>query len=326
MKELFYKTDPEAAPSNTDVSALFYGEKPEEAPKDAPKFHSETDAVYTHFGLAEGTKAHVGADKQNLTMARGIVPDSVMFDGQEIAAGKNTLTDKYLQKNMDKLDYTTAMKKVGGKVFKGADYDSEEMWGKAVLNEYVDMVKKEYPSLKDGNAVSSLVSFMWNTSASTGTLGWSGTRNTVSELLKAPNKRNPQKLFDIAKHSFVNGEPSIGLLKRRVADLNIAIDNEIEGNFVTMAKAEDGSTDMMVFDSAQNMLWKSNSKKPFPYNKTKTIDVFQDREVAPMTASKPEQSPEGQVVGRKLESGLYEDDQSGKQYLVRPDGSVEELG
>ena len=295
-----------------------------EGPKEAPKFHPETDSVFTHFNLIEGTESHVGLDKENLTLARGIVPDSVMFDGKEIMAGKNNLTDKYLSKNRDKLDWSTATKTVFGKTFVGADYESEDVWGKAILNEYVGQVKKVYPDLQDKGAVSSLVSFMWNTSSDTSTLGWSGTRNTVAELRKAPADRDTQKLFDIAKHSFAGGQPSIGLLKRRVGDLNGALKKEQQGRYVTMAPSESGGTLSYIFDNGGQLLYRNESKKPFPYSGARSFDVQADREINPMLEEN-KVNPEN-VTGKKLEPGLYEDSDSGDQWIVHPDGRIQRFG
>ena len=231
-----------------------------------------------HLETVEGTKPHVGSDSQNITMPNGIVPDEVQVGNKVVKKGENTLTDEVVKQGIKP---ETAVKTVAGEKIEAKNFDNPQEFTLAVTQKYYDTTAKLLPQLKDPKAIEAMTSFVMNTSSDGKTLKWSGARETIAELAKPASDRNLSKLWGIVKHSYTDGKPSIGLMKRRVIDLNLALPENQQGTFVSMTKdPETGKAMFGVFDEQKNLLWGNLGTKTYPYSKnTRTWNVKTDREV-----------------------------------------------
>ena len=216
--------------------------EPETAAETATSSYSATtDAVYTDFydNNEEGDAAHVGLDSQNLTLPAGIVADGgVTYDGKEVKAGKNTV--KASAFDASKVDMSKAYKKVGGKTYKRADYDSDESWSKAVIEAFKDVVKSgagdSWDNLDDGTK-QAITKLAWNNGE-----GWAN-YNTSKALSKELAKETKDKAIvaaGILNYSTVaGGGASIGVSKARANAWNKMAD---EHGFAEITKIEADNT------------------------------------------------------------------------------------
>jgi len=216
--------------------------RPETAVETATSSYSATtDAVYTDFydNNEEGDAAHVGLDSQNLTLPAGIVADGgVTYDGKEVKAGKNTV--KASAFDASKVDMSKAYKKVGGKTYKRADYDSDESWSKAVIEAFKDVVKSgagdSWDNLDDGTK-QAITKLAWNNGE-----GWAS-YNTSKALSKELAKETKDKAIvaaGILNYSTVaGGGASIGVSKARANAWNKMAD---EHGFAEITKIEADNT------------------------------------------------------------------------------------
>jgi GH24 family phage-related lysozyme (muramidase) len=197
--------------------------------KDAnPTYAKVTDTLHTHFlsKEIEGPDAHVGADNTNLTLPAGIVADSVMVNGKKVTAGSlpkdKAQADAWFKANKDKIDLMTAVKKVDGKTFKAEDYTTYEEFTKDVLDAFAVSAKKKLPKGLDDKYLAAFASSAWN--GGTDALTWSGFKTTAEELKKAT--WDMSNVVAMGKHSYTTGKPSVGLLKRRMQDLNLVLPDD----------------------------------------------------------------------------------------------------
>lgn len=194
--------------------------------KDAtPTYPKVTNSLHSHFLSAdiEGPDAHVGADNTNLTLPAGIVADSVVVNGKTVKAGSlpkdKAKADAWFKANKDKIDLMTAVKTVDGKTFKAEDYTTYEEFTKDVLDAFAVGAKKKLPKGLDDKYLAAFASSAWN--GGTDALTWSGFQTTANELKKST--WDMKNIVDMGKHSYTGGKPSVGLLKRRMQDLNLVL-------------------------------------------------------------------------------------------------------
>jgi len=239
-----------------------------EAPMEDPDLVGDRiEKVRGYFGRIEGTRPHVGADANNLTLPFGIVPDSVMVNGVEVVAGKNSLSNDVLKTNPDQVQLMTATKKVGDTVYKASDYNNYIEFSDAVLGAFEKEMVAVMPDLPEA-ALPTMLSSMWNVGTNSGMQNWSGFKDTVAELKKAEGSRDMHSLVAMGKHSFTGGRPSVGLLKRRMEDLNLSLPPEEQIAKVSQATVN-GKPVMKVYDRDGNVI------RTFKFNK-KSINSDQE--------------------------------------------------
>lgn len=197
--------------------------------KDAnPTYVDVTNSLHNHFLRSdiEGPDAHVGADNTNLTLPAGIVADSVMVNGKTVKAGSLPKTkaqaDAWFKANKDKIDLMTAVKTVDGTTYKAEDYTTYEEFTKDVLDAFAVGAKKKLPKGLDDKYLAAFASSAWN--GGTDSLTWSGFKTTAEELKKTT--WDMSNVVAMGKHSFTGGSPSVGLLKRRMQDLNLVLPDD----------------------------------------------------------------------------------------------------
>lgn len=193
-----------------------------------PTYAKVTNSLHTHFLRTdiEGPDAHVGADNTNLTLPAGIVADSVVVDGKTVKAGSlpksKAQADAWFKANKDKIDLMTAVKTVGGKTYKAEDYTTYEEFTKDVLDAFAVGAKKKLPKGLDDKYLAAFASSAWNGGVES--LTWSGFKTTAEELKKST--WDMSNVVAMGKHSYTGGKPSVGLLKRRMQDLNLVLPDD----------------------------------------------------------------------------------------------------
>ena len=168
------------------------------------------------FEGIEGSSAHVGQDKTNLTLAYGIVADKVMYNGKMVTPDKFTEGDNF---DPSKVDMSTAVKDG----IRRADFNSDKEWTNAVMNNFIEKKAKDYVDTSKPIGYNKFVmSTIWNT-GSDKALTWSGFSATLSELGKPHQDRDYSILAQAAKHAYTGGQLSAGLAARRLRDVNMAL-------------------------------------------------------------------------------------------------------
>ena len=325
-------------------STVPQGFKPVEAPQ-APALTEDPDVVgdriekvRNYFGRIEGTRPHVGADAQNLTLPFGIVPDSVMVNGQEVRAGANTLGNDVLEANPDQVELMTATKKVGNTVYKASDYNSYMEFSDAVLSAFEQELVAQMPDLPE-DALPTMLSSMWNVGVNSGMQNWSGFKATVAELRKPEGSRDMSALVSMGKHAYTGGRPSVGLLKRRMEDLNLSLPPSEQ-----IAKVDqrtiNGKPVMRVFDRDGNVIRVFDQFNKASINRDQVIDLEIDDlptvedtpkggrgsegDMQEPVQEEVQQEPKPEPQQQKLDDGFYEMDdgttvrvESGRMYDVK---------
>jgi len=213
-----------------------------------------TDLVYNDFveGKQEGDEAHVGQDNKNITLAGGVVPDGLKYDGKDFEQDKSPVVgfDK------TKLDTSGAYKKVGTVTVKRSDFDSDKAFAKGVIAEFAKQAETaagtNWSDMSEGSK-KAVVKIGWNKGA-----GWY-TGNTAKSVYKelAKDKPNPDNLYSkiLAGSTVKGGGASIGIAKARANAWNETI-SATGGKEITRIDADNSGTNtaFKYYDKDGNLL------------------------------------------------------------------------
>lgn len=199
-----------------------------------------TDLIYSDFvdSKQEGDEAHVGQDSKNITLAGGVVPDGLVYDGKAHTQDKTEITNF----DKSKLDTSGAYKKVGNKTIRRSDYDSDKAFAKGVIGEFTDKAKSaagtSWDSMSDGSK-KAVVKIGWN--KGTGWYTGSSAKAIYAELAK--DNPSPTNLYSkvLAGSTVKDGGASIGIAKARANAWNETI-SATGGSEITKIVANNSGT------------------------------------------------------------------------------------
>jgi len=235
---------------------------PPEEEETTETYSTTVESLYTDFteGEQEGTEAHIGQDKQNITLPAGIVADGLKYDGKTVNQGSNTI--KASAFDITKLDTSGAYKEVNGVKIKRSDYASDVEFSKAVLKGFEDVAKDkagtDWDSMSDA-AKKSMLKVGWN--KGTGWLKGATAGSAYKELAKdSPSATTlyPKILTGSTlapkKDGTVQGA-SIGIAKARADAMN-ALKDVLGVNEITKVVADNSGTNtaFKYYDSAGTLV------------------------------------------------------------------------
>ena len=213
-----------------------------------------TDLVYNDFvkGKQEGDEAHVGQDNKNITLAGGVVPDGLKYNGKDFTQGSSVVTgfDK------TKLDTSGAYKKVGTVTVKRSDFDSDKAFAKGVIKEFANQAEAaagtNWSSLSEGSK-KAVIKIGWNKGA-----GWysgESAKAIYEELAK--DQPNPDNIYSkiLVGSTVKGGGASIGISKARANAWNETI-SATGGKEITRIDADNSgkNTAFKYYDKDGNLL------------------------------------------------------------------------
>lgn len=213
-----------------------------------------TDLIYNDFveGKQEGDEAHVGQDNKNITLAGGVVPDGLKYNGKDFEQDKSPVVgfDK------TKLDTSGAYKKVGTVTVRRSDFDSDKAFAKGVIEEFTKQAKTaagtNWPNMSEGSK-KAVVKIGWNKGA-----GWytgKSAKAIYAELAK--DEPDPENLYSkvLVGSTVKGGGASIGIAKARANAWNETI-SATGGKEITRIDADNSGTNtaFKYYDKDGNLL------------------------------------------------------------------------
>ena len=244
-------------------------------------YSTTVESLYTDFteGEQEGTEAHIGQDKQNITLPAGIVADGLKYDGKTVNQGSNTI--KASAFDITKLDTSGAYKEVNGVKIKRSDYASDVEFSKAVLKGFEDVAKDkagtDWDSMSDA-AKKSMLKVGWN--KGTGWLKGATAGSAYKELAKdSPSATTlyPKILTGSTlapkKDGTVQGA-SIGIAKARADAMN-ALKDVLGVNEITKVVADNSGTNtaFKYYDSAGTLVHTEQTDRASSLYANKAVKV-----------------------------------------------------
>jgi hypothetical protein len=213
-----------------------------------------TDLVYDDFvgDKQEGDEAHVGQDNKNITLAGGVVPDGLKYDGKDFAQGSAEVVgfDK------TKLDTSNAYKKVGSVTVKRSDFDSDKAFAKGVIEEFKKQAEKaagdSWSKMSEGSK-KAVVKIGWN--KGTGWYTGESAKAIYTELAKEePNATNLYSKI-LTGSTVKGGGASIGIAKARANAWNETI-SATGGKEIVKIEADNTGTNtaFKYYDKDGNLL------------------------------------------------------------------------
>lgn len=232
----------------------------EETPEETSSFSSVTNNLYDAFtvGGQEGTEAHVGLDSQNITLPAGIVADGLVYNGQTINAGQNTIPASSF--NLSLLDTSGAYKTIGtgdnAVTIRRSDYNSDQDFSRAVIAEFENRARTaagdNWSNIPQA-AQEALVKVGWNL----GEDWYSGSsaRTLYNELSSATPNINRINSSILRASTVLGGGASIGIAKAR-ADAYNAAREVFNGAEITRVDADNTGTNtaFKYYDAAGNLV------------------------------------------------------------------------
>jgi hypothetical protein len=228
-----------------------------------------TDLVYNDFveGKQEGDEAHVGQDNKNITLAGGVVPDGLKYNGKDFTQGSSVVTgfDK------TKLDTSGAYKKVGAVTVKRSDFDSDKAFAKGVIKEFANQAETaagdNWSSMSEGSK-KAVIKIGWNKGA-----GWySGKSAKAIYAELAKDEPNPENLYSkiLVGSTVKGGGASIGIAKARANAWNETI-SATGGKEITRIDADNSgkNTAFKYYDKDGNLLHTEQT--------TRASDIYENR-------------------------------------------------
>ena len=213
-----------------------------------------TDLVYSDFveSKQEGDEAHVGQDNKNITLAGGVVPDGLKYNGKDFTQGASVVTgfDK------GKLDTSGAYKTVGSTTVKRSDFDSDKAFAKGVIEEFANQAEAaagdSWSSMSEGSK-KAVVKIGWNKGA-----GWySGKSAKAIYAELAKDEPNPENLYSkiLVGSTVLGGGASIGIAKARANAWNETT-SATGGKEITRIDADNSGTNtkFKYYDKDGNLL------------------------------------------------------------------------
>lgn len=235
-------------------------EAPVEVATEESTFSSVTNNLYEAFtvGGQEGTEAHVGLDSQNITLPAGIVADGLVYNGQTINAGQNTIPASSFDLSL--LDTSGAYKTIGtgnnAVTIRRSDYNSDQDFSRAVIAEFENRARTAAGDNWDNipqDAQEALVKVGWNL----GTGWYSGSSaNTLYDELSSDTPDINRINSSILRASTVRGGgASIGIAKARADAYNAARD-AFNGAEITRIEADNTGTNtaFRYYDAEGNLV------------------------------------------------------------------------
>lgn len=213
-----------------------------------------TDLVYDDFvgDKQEGDEAHVGQDNKNITLAGGVVPDGLKYDGKDFTQGSAEVVgfDK------TKLDTSNAYKKVGSVTVKRSDFDSDKAFAKGVIEEFKKQAEKaagdSWSKMSEGSK-KAVVKIGWN--KGTGWYTGESAKAIYTELAKEePNATNLYSKI-LTGSTVKGGGASIGIAKARANAWNETI-SATGGKEIVKIEADNTGTNtaFKYYDKDGNLL------------------------------------------------------------------------
>ena len=254
---------------------------PPEEEETTETYSTTVESLYTDFteGEQEGTEAHIGQDKQNITLPAGIVADGLKYDGKTVNQGSNTI--KASAFDITKLDTSGAYKEVNGVKIKRSDYASDVEFSKAVLKGFEDVAKDkagtDWDSMSDA-AKKSMLKVGWN--KGTGWLKGATAGSAYKELAKdSPSATTlyPKILTGSTlapkKDGTVQGA-SIGIAKARADAMN-ALKDVLGVNEITKVVADNSGTNtaFKYYDSAGTLVHTEQTDRASSLYANKAVKV-----------------------------------------------------
>ena len=280
------ETEEETTPVATQGAGLMSpmfdtkGETPEEATTTST-YSTAVEDLYTDFteGNQEGTEAHIGQDKQNITLPAGIVADGLKYDGKSVTQGANTIKAADFDKT--KLDTSGAYKEVDGVKIKRSDYTSDVEFSKAVLEGFEDVAKTKAGTDWDSMpsvAKKAMLKVGWNKGP-----GWLK-GSTAGAAYKELAKDNPSasalypkiltgSTLAPKKDGTIQGA-SIGIAKARADAMN-ALKDVLKVNEITKVVADNSGTNtaFKYYDSAGTLVHTEQTDRASSLYANKAVEV-----------------------------------------------------
>ena len=213
-----------------------------------------TDLVYDDFvgDKQEGDEAHVGQDNKNITLAGGVVPDGLKYDGKDFTQG----AAKVEGFDKTKLDTSGAYKKVGNVTVKRSDFDSDKAFAKGVIEEFKNQAKtaagNSWDKMSEGSK-KAIVKIGWN--KGTGWYTGESAKAIYKELAKEePNATNLYSKI-LTGSTVKDGGASIGIAKARANAWNETI-SATGGKEIVKIEADNSGTNtaFKYYDKDGNLL------------------------------------------------------------------------
>ena len=213
-----------------------------------------TDLVYDDFvgNKQEGDEAHVGQDNKNITLAGGVVPDGLKYDGKDFTQG----AAKVVGFDKTKLDTSGAYKKVGNVTVKRSDFDSDKAFAKGVIEEFKNQAKtaagNSWDKMSEGSK-KAVVKIGWN--KGTGWYTGKSAKAIYKELAKEePNATNLYSKI-LTGSTVKDGGASIGIAKARANAWNETI-SATGGKEIVKIDADNSGTNtaFKYYDTDGNLL------------------------------------------------------------------------
>lgn len=249
-----YDMAKEIDPGTIETKELGLMSKPKEEAATEAVTTTLTDLVYNDFvvGKQEGDDAHVGQDNKNITLAGGVVPDGLKYNGKDFTQGSSVVSgfDK------TKLDTSGAYKKVGTVTVKRSDFDSDKAFAKGVIKEFANQAETaagdNWSSMSEGSK-KAVVKIGWNKGA-----GWySGKSAKAIYAELAKDEPNPDNLYSkiLVGSTVKGGGASLGIAKARANAWNETI-SATGGKEITRIDADNSgkNTAFKYYDKDGNLL------------------------------------------------------------------------
>lgn len=213
-----------------------------------------TDLVYDDFvgDKQEGDEAHVGQDNKNITLAGGVVPDGLKYDGKDFTQGSSEVVgfDK------TKLDTSNAYKKVGNVTVKRSDFDSDKAFAKGVIEEFKNQAEAaagtNWDKMSEGSK-KAVIKIGWN--KGTGWYTGKSAKAIYAELAK--EEPDPSNLYSkiLVGSTVKGGGASIGIAKARANAWNETI-SATGGKEIVKIEADNSgnNTAFKYYDKDGNLL------------------------------------------------------------------------
>lgn len=302
----------EVAFVGTPVSGLsylnrFFGNPPKEDTggyDEMPSIYSKAvNSMSSLLKEREGTKPHIGADWDNVTLALGIVPDKGLKINGEVVPADRAARGKWLKKNkyvnalgLPTLKFRLANVDTSGVVKNGvkrSDFNNDEEWSKAVINNFEQAPKeafKDYETLSTSEQ-KALIDTAWNMGKAS--LEYSGVKSLLNEAAKPTEDRDRNNILEIAKHNTQGGKAMRGLVRRRVLTANEFIDNPSE-KIAQIRQTSDANNTYFTFIDANGTAVKTiKSNKKHRGSPDGLIDVATGNAIEETTSIRPQPRPLG---------------------------------
>lgn len=271
--EPLYDMAKEIDPGTIETKELGLMSKPKEEAATEAVTTTLTDLVYNDFveGKQEGDDAHVGQDNKNITLAGGVVPDGLKYNGKDFTQGSSVVAgfDK------TKLDTSGAYKKVGTVTVKRSDFDSDKAFAKGVIKEFANQAETaagdNWSSMSEGSK-KAVVKIGWNK----GTGWYSGTSAKAIYAELAKDEPNPDNLYSkiLVGSTVKGGGASLGIAKARANAWNETI-SATGGKEITRIDADNSgkNTAFKYYDKDGNLLHTEQTTRASSIYENKAVSV-----------------------------------------------------